>query len=121
MTPARDVILSLSKDSVGFMWKSTEMRITHYFVYIVLCADKSYYTGFTNNLDRRIEEHNLGLNENCYTYRKRPVKLVYYEVFTDPLEGIAVEKQIKGWSRKKKEALINKKEHLLPSLSRSRS
>ena len=78
----------------------------NYYVYIVECKDGSYYTGITNNLDRRLWEHNSGYNESCYTFNKRPVKLRYYEHFTNVLSAIAFEKQIKGWSRKKKEALF---------------
>ena len=78
-----------------------------YFVYILECSDKSYYTGFTNDLERRIEEHNQSLNKIAYTHDKRPVTLVWFEIFNDVNNAIAIEKQIKGWSRRKKEALIN--------------
>ncbi len=78
----------------------------YYYVYIVKCSDNSYYTGFTNDLDRRINEHNSGYNKESYTYPRRPVELKWYEMFTDPSQAIIVEKQIKGWSRRKKEALI---------------
>jgi putative endonuclease len=75
-------------------------------VYIVNCKDDSYYTGVTNNVERRIVEHNSGLDKNSYTYSRRPVKLVYSQEFSDPNEAIRFEKQVKGWSRAKKEALI---------------
>ena len=77
-----------------------------YFVYILKCSDNSYYTGFTNNLERRLQEHHSGKNKNCYTFNKRPLKLVWFETFNDVLNAIAIEKKIKGWSRIKKEALI---------------
>ena len=77
-----------------------------YFVYLVECSDKSYYTGFTSNLDKRIVEHNSGFYDNAYTFQRRPVVLKWYEQFTDPNQAIAVEKQIKGWSHRKKRALI---------------
>ena len=77
-----------------------------YFVYIIKCSDDSYYTGFTNNLDRRMIEHNEGKNKDCYTFDKRPIELVWFETFNDVLNAIAIEKQIKGWTRVKKEALI---------------
>ena len=93
------------------------MRIKYYYVYILRCSDGSYYTGFTNNPDRRLEEHNSGRNPGAYTYRRRPVKLVYVVAFSDPMEGIAFEKQLKGWSKKKKEALINGDIELLKALS----
>ncbi len=78
-----------------------------YFVYILKCADESYYTGITNNLERRFYEHQTGLNTNCYTFKRRPLELVYSTMFYDVLQAISFEKQIKGWTRKKKEALIN--------------
>ena len=77
-----------------------------YFVYILKCSDGSYYTGFTNNLERRMLEHSEGKNKDCYTFDKRPLELVWFEIFNDVLNAIAIEKQIKGWSRIKKEALI---------------
>ncbi|MDA8214354.1 MAG: GIY-YIG nuclease family protein [Nitrospiraceae bacterium] len=77
-----------------------------YYVYILQCSDGSYYTGVTNNVERRLYEHQEGLIDGCYTHNKRPVKLVYMEEFSDVLDAISREKQIKGWSRKKKEALI---------------
>ena len=77
-----------------------------YYVYILKCSDSSYYTGFTNNVDLRVMQHNEGLTHSAYTYSRRPVELVWVEMFTDPNQAIAMEKQIKGWSRRKKEALI---------------
>ena len=60
------------------------------YVYILLCSDESYYIGVTNNLELRFEQHIQGINTNCYTYKKRPLKLVYYELFNDSkrLQGI---------------------------------
>ncbi|HEY5369129.1 MAG TPA: GIY-YIG nuclease family protein [Hanamia sp.] len=79
----------------------------HYYVYILECSDGSYYTGVTNNLERRVWEHETGFNTGCYTFKRRPVKLRYSTHTTDIKQAIAWEKQIKGWSRKKKEALFN--------------
>ena len=78
-----------------------------YYVYILKCSDNSYYTGFTNNIDRRFDEHNYGVNKECYTYNKRPLELVFCTEFNDVNQAIAFEKQVKGWSRNKKEAIIN--------------
>ena len=91
-----------------------------YFVYIVKCSDGSYYTGITNNVERRISEHNDGIDIHSYTFRKRPVVLVFHQEFNDPNQAIAFEKQVKGWSRKKKEAIINNRWDLLPELSKSK-
>ncbi len=78
----------------------------NYYVYILKCADGKYYTGVTNNLERRLVEHNEGINKNSYTYTRRPLQLVYKVNFVSPEEAIKWEKKIKDWSRKKKEALI---------------
>ena len=80
-----------------------------YYVYILKCADNSYYTGITNNINRRLLEHQNGINQDCYTYNRRPVELVFCTEFNDVNQAIAFEKQVKGWSRKKKEAIINDK------------
>lgn len=77
-----------------------------YYVYIARCADDSYYTGVTNNLDRRLAEHNSGKDTSSYTYTRRPVKIVFSYEFNDIRQAIGFEKQVKGWSRKKKEAII---------------
>jgi putative endonuclease len=82
-------------------------RQKYLYVYILKCNDNSYYTGVTNNPERRIEEHSRGFDKECYTYTRRPVEIVYYEYFTDFKLAISWEKKIKNWSKKKKEALIN--------------
>ena len=83
------------------------MKENHnYYVYIVQCNDGFYYTGVTNNLERRIIEHNEGMDNKCFTYKRRPVILKYAEHFVNIKNAIAYEKQLKGWSRKKKEALF---------------
>jgi putative endonuclease len=87
------------------------------FVYILLCADGSYYTGSTNDLERRLQQHEAGEGAN-HTKKRLPVKLVYCEVF-DVVCAFYREKQIQGWSRRKKEALIAEHAHLLPLLSRN--
>ncbi|WP_336665037.1 GIY-YIG nuclease family protein [Elizabethkingia meningoseptica] len=91
-----------------------------YYVYIVKCSDNSYYTGVTNDLDKRINEHNSGYNPESYTYLRRPVELVFHYESNDINQAIAFEKQIKGWSRKKKEAIINDDWDLLPELSKNK-
>ena len=78
----------------------------YYYVYILKCSDDSYYVGVTNDFERRVIEHNTGINKKAYTYSRRPVQLLYQNYFTDINEAIAFEKQIKGWTRAKKEALI---------------
>ncbi|HRN26182.1 MAG: GIY-YIG nuclease family protein [Ignavibacteriaceae bacterium] len=87
-----------------------------YFVYIVCCSEESYYTGVTNNIERRIAQHNSGLIKG-FTSKRLPVKLVFSERFSDVNDAIRLEKQIKGWSRIKKEALIEGNIELLVQLS----
>jgi len=91
-----------------------------YYVYIVECSDKSYYTGVTNSTERRVWEHNNDKDEKHYTYSRRPVKLEYVETYEDIYDAIAREKQIKKWTRKKKEALINQRNGDLPKIARGR-
>ena len=74
-------------------------------MYILRCADRSYYTGHTDNLEERIAKHQMGEIEG-YTSTRRPVKLLFSEEFSTRAEALAVERQIKGWTRRKKEALI---------------
>jgi len=93
--------------------------MNQYFVYILLCSDDSYYTGITNDLERRMYEHENGTDPGSYTCKRRPVKLVFYERFLDPVQAIAFEKQVKGWSRAKKKAIIDGNWDLLPELSKN--
>ncbi|MEO6252561.1 MAG: GIY-YIG nuclease family protein [Ferruginibacter sp.] len=79
----------------------------NYYVYILKCSDGSYYTGVTNNIDKRMAEHNGDYAITAYTFKRRPVELVYCQEFNDINQAIEFEKQIKGWTRRKKEALIN--------------
>ena len=88
------------------------------YVYIIKCSDDSYYTGITSNLQKRINEHKIGLHKDSYTYSRRPLKMVFYAEFTDINLAIKTEKQIKNWSRAKKEALINGEFDKLPNLAK---
>jgi len=90
-----------------------------YYVYILQCSDGSYYTGVTNNAELRIYEHQEGLIAGCYTHKRRPVLLMHVEEYPDIIEAISREKQIKGWSRKKKEALITGNYERLVEVSKS--
>jgi putative endonuclease len=76
------------------------------YVYILKCADESYYVGVTNNLEKRMEEHNEGVDTESYTYSRRPVEVVYWEPFNNYALAMEYETKLKKWSRKKKEALI---------------
>ena len=83
------------------------------YVYILECADGSYYTGVTNDPERRLSEHHSDNYPESYTpaYRqgrhsRRPLEIKYCEYFTSPIQAIAWEKKIKGWSHRKKKSLI---------------
>ncbi len=91
-----------------------------YYVYILRCADDSYYVGMTNNMRRRLQQHESGLNGGCYTFERRPVILMHSMSFRDVWDAIHAETVVKAWSRKKKEALIAGDEELLRELARKR-
>jgi putative endonuclease len=86
------------------------------FMYILECADGSYYTGSTIDLERRFKQHQNGEGAN-HTKKRLPVELVYYEEFARIDKAFYREKQVQGWSRKKKEALIKGEYGILPDLS----
>ncbi len=76
------------------------------FIYILECNDKSYYVGHTDNIDDRMIAHHTKAYDHCYTAIRLPVKLVFIKEFPTRDEAFKFERQIKGWSRVKKEALI---------------
>lgn len=92
-----------------------------YYIYILECSDKSYYTGMTNNIELRVMQHENGHFENCYTFKRRPVILRFFEIFQDVQMAIQFEKQIKGWSRKKKEALFISVWNKIKDLSKNKT
>ncbi|TLY29653.1 MAG: GIY-YIG nuclease family protein [Nitrospirae bacterium] len=75
------------------------------YVYLLRCSDNSFYVGSTLDLKGRVKAHNQGRGA-AYTFRRRPVRLVYSEAFQSEAEPVARERQVKGWSRGKKEALV---------------
>ena len=87
------------------------------FAYMVRCSDGSYYIGSTTNLDLRMRQHQSGEGA-AYTKRRRPVELVWFEEFSRVDQAFAREKQVQGWSRAKREALIAGNYQALPGLSR---
>lgn len=87
-------------------------------MYILECSDGSYYTGSTNDLEFRLSQHQAGEGAN-HTRKRLPVKLVYYEEFRRVDEAFYREKQVQGWGRKKKEALIENRSEDLPLLSKN--
>ncbi|WP_242085975.1 GIY-YIG nuclease family protein [Aestuariivivens sediminis] len=95
------------------------MRV--YYVYILKCNDDSYYTGITNNVEKRFAEHQTGMLKDAYTYKRRPLTLEFFQVFNDVNQAIYFEKKIKKWTRAKKEALIKGEFNMLQVLSECRN
>ena len=86
-------------------------------MYILECSDGSYYVGSTVDLERRLQEHQQGSGAE-YTSRRLPVRLVYSEECERVSAAFAREKQIQNWSRAKREALIQGRNDLLPTLAK---
>ncbi|WP_423997481.1 GIY-YIG nuclease family protein [Maribacter sp. IgM3_T14_3] len=91
-----------------------------YYVYILKCADSTFYTGITSNLTTRLESHQSGSYKDSYTSKRRPVTLAFYCEFTDPNMAIETEKRIKKWSKAKKQALIDGEYDDLPNLAKKK-
>jgi len=81
------------------------------------CIDGTFYTGMTNDIERRYAEHCAGENTGCYTQTRRPLRLVYVGEFSYPNEAIAFEKRLKNWSHKKKRAFADRDWPLLKRLA----
>jgi putative endonuclease len=78
-----------------------------YFVYLLRCADNSLYCGITNNLEKRLKEHNSQTTKGAkYTRTRQPVTLVYFKEYETLKDVMKVERQIKKWSKARKETLI---------------
>jgi tRNA/rRNA methyltransferase len=89
-------------------------------MYILKCFDGFYYVGQTDDLEKRIAMHNEG-KVSYFTQRRLPVELVFMQDFGTRDEAIEMEQRVKGWSRKKKEAFIEKNWDELVRLSRSKT
>ncbi|MFC5571099.1 GIY-YIG nuclease family protein [Lysobacter yangpyeongensis] len=87
--------------------------------YMLRCVDRSYYIGRTDDLEYRLAQHHAGALP-CYTLKRRPLELVFSQEFVTREEALAVERQLKGWSRAKKEALIRADRATINRLGRGR-
>lgn len=87
-------------------------------MYILRCADGSYYVGSSRHVEARVVQHGSGVGAE-YTKRRRPVELVFVQPCESVVEAYGLEKKVQGWSRAKREALIRGDFEVLPSLSRS--
>ncbi len=91
-----------------------------FWLYILKCSDDSYYVGHTEDLEKRLAQHVSGLGDS-YTAARRPIHLAYSAEFSSREEAIIRERQVKGWSRKKKEALCREDWAEISRLARSRN
>ena len=88
------------------------------YLYILKCFDDTYYTGSTIDIEKRLTQHQNGIGAN-YIKKRLSVELIYVQEFQSIDQAFYREKQVQGWSRKKKEALIKGKENDLPRLSKN--
>jgi len=100
---------------------NSKKGMKYLYVYILECADDTFYIGVTNNVGRRFIEHTTGIKEDSYVFSRRPIKLVYCKQFAKPMEAINFEKQIKGWTREKKIALIRNDYDTLHELAKCKN
>ena len=90
-----------------------------FFIYILKCSDNSYYVGHTDDIEKRISEHTQGLGAG-YTSSRLPVCVVYVAMFGSRIEALETERQIKKWTRAKKEALIEENWCKISKLARKK-
>ncbi len=82
------------------------VSVKRYSVYMLRCADDSFYVGVTSNIDVRVAVHQHGVDRDSYVFSRRPVSVVFTETFSHIEDAIRAEKRLKGWSHAKKEALV---------------
>ena len=92
-----------------------------YYIYVLKCSDGLLYAGFTNNLSRRFDEHKSGRNKSCFTFKRRPLELIFHQEFNDVKQAIYFEKKIKRWSAAKKLALAKGDSEMLQILAECRN
>jgi len=92
--------------------------VKQFIVYMLQCFDGTYYIGITNDVERRIGEHQQGVDPSCYTFLRRPVICVWSESFKYVRDAIRCEKHLKGWSHNKKSALVRGDWKLIKALSK---
>jgi predicted GIY-YIG superfamily endonuclease len=89
-----------------------------FWTYMLRCSDGLYYTGHTEDLEIRLAQHQQGYFRNCWTFKRRPVELVWCEAFPSRYEALEAERRVGGWSRAKKEALIRGDWNLVSVMAR---
>jgi predicted GIY-YIG superfamily endonuclease len=93
--------------------------MNNFYIYILKCNDDSYYVGHTDDIDKRIAEHESNAYD-CYTSKRLPIKVMYMQTFATRGEALEMERLVKKWSRKKKEALIENNWSKLISLAKKK-
>jgi putative endonuclease len=96
-----------------------ETKVHMAWMYILKCADSSYYVGSTKNLKLRLSQHQSGKGSR-YTSGRLPVELVYCEEYDRVADAYYREKQVQNWGRAKREALINGNQEVLPPLAKKK-
>ena len=112
-----DTFPAIAQNTRPPSWEETKVYMA--WMYILKCADGSYYVGSTKNLDLRIAQHQSGKGSR-YTSGRLPVELVYAEEYDRVVDAYAREKQVQNWSRAKREALINGTQEILPPLAKKK-
>jgi putative endonuclease len=118
-TSLRERLFSLRERLFSLRERLRKIRVTNKFMaymYILECADGSYYTGSTKDLERRLWQHQQGEGAN-HTAKRLPVKLVFCEYYDRVVDAFEREKQVQGWNRRKKQALIAGNTNLLHQLA----
>ncbi len=92
-----------------------------FYAYMLECADGTIYTGHSEDLDVRLWQHQTGYFRTCYTFRRRPVSVLWSDYFATRVEALEAERRIKGWTNAKKRALAAGDWALVSLLSRNRS
>jgi putative endonuclease len=93
--------------------------MNNFYVYILKCDDNSYYVGHTDDIEKRIADHELNTYD-CYTSTRLPIEVVYIQTFGTRGEALESERQLKKWSRRKKEALIEENWSNLSSFAKKK-
>jgi putative endonuclease len=94
--------------------------VRSYYVYMLRCFDGTFYTGVTNDVVHRYDQHCSGYKKTAYTYSRRPLRLVYVGEFSDVNDAIAFEKKLKSWTHSKKRAFAERDWPLLKRLAMGR-
>jgi putative endonuclease len=105
---------------MGAGYKNIEQNMQDFYVYILLCSDDSFYVGHTDNMEVRFSAHTQRIYPCSYTAQRLPVELVFVHETSSRDEAFSIERQIKKWTRRKKQALIDGDFDLLRLLAKGK-